>query len=153
MVSDGSIERYLQEIKIPLRLSCVSTSGWPVVLSLWYLYEEGNLYCATPQAARVVSYLEGESRCAFEVASDQPPYCGVRGQAVASIEENRGIEILERLLVRYLGGIDNKLASQLLSRKQPEVAIRLKPKSYHAWNFTDQMATSLTDGIRKNCPD
>jgi hypothetical protein len=72
---------------------------------------------------------------------------------VASIEEDRGIEILERLLVRYLGGTDNELASQLLSRKQPEVAIRLKPQNYHAWNFTDRMATSLTDGIQKYCPD
>ena len=68
MVTDGSIEQYLKEIQFPLRLSCISTSGWPVVLSLWHLYENGNLFCATPQAARVVAYLEGESRCAFEVA-------------------------------------------------------------------------------------
>jgi hypothetical protein len=153
MVTDGSIEQYLKEILIPLRLSCGSTSGWPVVLSLWYLYEDGDLFCATPQAARVVSYLEGESRCAFEVASDQPPYCGVRGRALASIQEDRGTEILERLLIRYLGGIDNNLAVQLLSRKEPEVAIRLKPISYHTWNFSDRMASSLTDGIQKYCPD
>jgi nitroimidazol reductase NimA-like FMN-containing flavoprotein (pyridoxamine 5'-phosphate oxidase superfamily) len=153
MVTDGSIEQYLKEIQIPLRLSCVSTSGWPVVLSLWYLYEDGHLFCATPQAARVVSYLKEESRCAFEVASDQPPYCGVRGRAMASIEEDRGVEILERLLVRYLGDVDNKLAVQLLSRKEPEVAIRLKPQSYYAWNFSDRMASSLRDGIQKYCPD
>ncbi len=153
MVADDSIEQYLKEIQIPLRLSCVSASGWPVVLSLWYLYEDGSLFCATPQATRVVAYLEGESRCAFEVASDLPPYCGVRSRAVASIEEDRGGEILERLLVRYLGGINNKLALQLLSRKQPEVAIRLKPQSYHTWNFSDRMTTSLTAGIRKICPD
>lgn len=38
MVTGGSIEQYLREIQIPLRLSRVSISGWPVVLSLWYLY-------------------------------------------------------------------------------------------------------------------
>lgn len=27
-------EHYLRDIVIPLRLSCVSASGWPVVLSL-----------------------------------------------------------------------------------------------------------------------
>jgi hypothetical protein len=72
---------------------------------------------------------------------------------VASVEENRGIEILERLLVRYLGGVENNLAKQLLSRKQPEVAIRLKPQSYHTWNFSNRRATSQTAGIRKICPD
>ena len=152
-MTNSSLQQYLTEEKIPLRLSCVSASGWPVVLSLWYLYEDGDLLCATPQAARVVSYLKGESRCAFEVASDQPPYCGVRGRALASIQEDRGLEILERLLVRYLGGIKNKLAVQLLSRKEPEVAIRLKPISYHTWNFSNRMASSLTDCIQKYCPD
>ena len=89
----------------------------------------------------------------FEVAADQPPSCGVRSRAVASIDEDRANEILERLLVRYLGGIDNELALQLLSRKQPEMAIRLKLQSFHTWNFSDRMATSVAADIRKICPD
>jgi len=153
MVNDGSIEQYLKDIQIPLRLSCISTSGWPVVLSLWYLYGDGNLFCATPQSAKVVSYLKGESRCAFEVASDQPPYCGVRGRAVASIDDDLGTEILERLLVRYLGDTDNQLALQLLARKQPEVAIRLTPQSYYSWNFSDRMANLPVEAPLKICPD
>lgn len=148
-----SIEQYLTDTQIPLRLSCISASGWPVVLSLWYLFEEGNLYCATPQRSKVVSYLMGEPRCAFEVASDQPPYCGVRGRALATIERERGLEILERLLRRYLGETENTLAQQLLSRSQPEVAIRLTPSSYHTWNFTDRMVDSMPNGIQKYCPD
>jgi nitroimidazol reductase NimA-like FMN-containing flavoprotein (pyridoxamine 5'-phosphate oxidase superfamily) len=153
MMTNVSIERYLAETQIPLRLSCISASGWPVVLSLWYLLEEGDLYCATPQRSKVVTYLMGEPRCAFEVASDQPPYCGVRGRALAAIEPERGLEILERLLERYLGGTENALAQRLLSRPQPEVAIRLKPSSYHIWNFTDRMADSIPSGIQKPCPD
>ena len=104
MIANVSLERYLAETRIPLRLSCLSDSGWPVVLSLWYLFEDGHLYCATPQTAKVVGYLTGEPRCAFEIASDLPPYCGVRGRALATIEQARGVEILERLLERYLGG-------------------------------------------------
>ena len=81
-----SIEKYLQETKIPIRLSCVMESGWPAILSLWYLFEKGSLYCATPENAKVVSYLHAEPRCSFEVASVQPPYCGVRGRAIAVID-------------------------------------------------------------------
>lgn len=152
MVTNISIDNYLQESIIPLRLSCISTSGWPVVLSLWYLFEDGHLYCATPQSARVVSYLTNESRCAFEVASDQPPYCGVRGRALATIEQERGLEILERLLTRYLGGTDSSLAQQLLGRSQPEVAIRLSPQSLHTWNFANRMKNSLNGPTKKICP-
>jgi nitroimidazol reductase NimA-like FMN-containing flavoprotein (pyridoxamine 5'-phosphate oxidase superfamily) len=153
MMTNISIEQYLAEIQIPLRLSCISASGWPVVLSLWYLFEEGNLFCATPLRSRVVAYLVDEPRCAFEVASDQPPYCGVRGRALATIDQERGLEILERLLRRYMGGTENALAQQLLSRSQPEVAIRLTPSSYHTWNFTDRMADSIPNGVQKSCPD
>lgn len=153
MIAQVSLQQYLTEARIPLRLSCVSDSGWPVVLSLWYLFEDDTLYCATPKRARVVNYLMRKPRCAFEVASDLPPYCGVRGRALATIEPERGVAILERLLERYLGGKDNALARQLLSRPQPEVAIRLAPLSYHTWNFTDRMVDSIQDGIQKPCPD
>lgn len=153
MIANVSLERYLAETRIPLRLSCLLDSGWPVVLSLWYLFEDGYLYCATPQTAKVVGYLTREPRCAFEIASDLPPYCGVRGRALATIEQERGVEILARLLERYLGGKENALARQLLSRPQPEVAIRLAPQSTHIWNFSERMADIVADGVEKSCPD
>jgi hypothetical protein len=153
MVADNSIEQYLKEIQIPLRLSCVSNAGWPVVLSLWYLFEDDYLYCATPKKAKVVAYLEQDSRCAFEIASDQPPYCGVRGRALATIDHDRGLEILERLLERYLGDTDNALARQLLNRSVAEVAIRLAPQRFHTWDFTDRMANSVPGVPQKLCPE
>ena len=153
MVNNVSVERYLDESRIPIRLSCVNESGWPMVLSLWYLLEDGNLYCATQETAKVVGYLRGEPRCAFEVAADEPPYCGVRGRALATIEEARGEEILERLLHRYLGGTDNPLAEQLLGRKDSEVAIRLEPQSRYVWNFAGRMSDSLDDVKPKLCPE
>lgn len=148
-----SVERYLQETIIPLRLATATTTGWPVVLSLWYLFEEGSLYCATQQQAQVVTYLLQEPRCGFEVAADQPPYCGVRGRAIATIEPQRGIEILRRLLIRYLGNDINQLAQKLLSRPTPEVAIRIDLQSSSTWNFSNRMADTKTSDIVKMCPD
>ena len=148
-----SFERYLSETKIPLRLACVNESGWPVVLSLWFLYEDGFLYCATQRSALVVTYLLAEPRCSFEVAADQPPYCGLRGRAVAAIDDNRGLEILERLLFRYLGDVENRLARKLLTRSTPEVAIRLDVQSLYRWNFANRMAGSAAEMPDKICPD
>lgn len=152
-MTDDSIQNYLQAIKIPLRLSCVDEAGWPVVLSLWFLYEDSSFYCATPERAKVVSYLRREPRCAFEVAADEPPYCGVRGRAVATIDLETGWQILERLLVRYIGGTDNPLAETLLSRDDPEVAIRLEPQTFHTWNFSQRMKGTTPSNDEKPCPD
>jgi hypothetical protein len=152
MKSGVSVETFLHESRIPLRLSCLMTSGWPVVLSLWFLFEEGSIYCATQENAKVVSFLVSGPRCSFEVAADEPPYCGVRGRALATIDRDRGDEILERLLFRYLGGTDNPLAGALQQRSGPEVAIRLDPQNFYTWNFTERMANSVAGHGAKICP-
>ncbi len=138
-IVNPAIAAYLDAARIPLRLACDTHSGWPFVLSLWFLHEEGRLFCATTASARVVSYLQREPRCAFEVAADDPPYCGVRGQALARIDPARGEEILRRLLARYLGGDNSALARRLLARAHEEVAIVLTPVNLFTWNFSRRM--------------
>jgi hypothetical protein len=119
---------------------------------LWYLYRDQRLFCATQESAKVVSYLSREPRCGFEIASDIPPYCGVRGQGLATINADLGTDVLRRLLVRYLGGTDNSLAERLLSPSRKEVAIVIKPVNLHTWNFTERMKDSISGETVKPCP-
>lgn len=148
----SNVENFLRHIAIPLRLACTTESGWPFVLSLWFLYEDGRFYCATQASARVVKYLRDDPRVAFEVAGDLPPYCGVRGQARAEFDAARGAEILERLLKHYLGGTDSPLARKLLAQRDREVAICLTPVNHFTWNFTARMQDSVGDSPEKICP-
>jgi len=146
---------YLNQARIPIRLSCRTGSGWPVVLSLWYIYRDGLLYCATDAGARVVKYLKNEPRCGYEIAADLPPYCGVRGQARARIDQDLGPEILEALLIRYLGGTENSLAEALLKDVDREVALVLEPVNCFQWDFTPRMESVIPEMLRlveKNCP-
>ncbi len=149
------IESYLHAARIPLRLACTTESGWPMAVSLWFHYQSGQLYCATQKSARVVSYLKNDPRCAFEIAADLPPYCGVRGQAIASIDEKIGKVVLEQLLARYLGGMDNTLARNLLAKSDSEVAIVLKPVNVFTWDFSSRMqdvVSPMMDLTAKVCP-
>lgn len=146
---------YLSKTRIPLRLSCRTISGWPFVLSLWYLYQDGLLYCATQADARVVSYLENEPRCGYEIAADLPPYCGIRGQAKARIDQKIGGEILEGLLLRYLGGTESRLARELLKNADNEVALVLDPVNCFSWDFSQRMenvAPTMLKLVEKHCP-
>ena len=131
---------FLEKTRIPIRIACRNKSGWPVVLSLWYLHEDGFLYCATQKSAKVIQYLENDPRCAFEIAEDSPPYCGVRGQAKARVDALLGSIILNKLLVRYLGGYDNDLARRLLKKSETEVAIVINPINIYTWNFSNRMS-------------
>ena len=83
------MQEYLDVVRIPVRIACKTTTDWPTVISLWFLHQDGLLYCATQKSAKIVNYLRNDARCAFEIAEDQPPYCGIRGQANARIDETR----------------------------------------------------------------
>jgi hypothetical protein len=152
MIIPENVETYLQRIRIPLRLSCLTKTGWPASLSLWYLYRDGEFYCATQASARVVKYLNRDQRCAFEVSSDQPPYCGVRGQATARIDRSLGPGILKSLLTRYLGSTENPLARDLLKKSSTEVASILTPRNLFSWDFTERMRGSIQSQSPHNCP-
>lgn len=137
--------QFLADSKITLRLATNTPSGWPVVVSLWFVPLEGSLWCATQNTAVIVGHLTNDSRCAFEVAPDQPPYLGVRGRAMATIHPSRGEEILRTLLERYLSGTGSPLARQLLLKSASEVAIEIAPISIHAWDYRMRMKGSVAE--------
>lgn len=139
MMLPEDVERWLAEVDIPLRLACVSRRGWPAVLSLWYLYDQGKLYCATQGRAKVVDYLRKDPRCAFEISVNEKPYRGVRGWGSAAIEPTLGEDVLRRLLTKYLGGTHTPLAGRLLAKADAEVAIVITPHRWHRWDYTVRM--------------
>ncbi len=139
-LAEPPIAEYLDAQRIPLRLACHTPSGWPVVLSLWFVRLEGSLWCATQENAKVVGYLRSDTRCGFEVAGETPPYRGVRGRGEASLHKDRGEEILRTLLERYQGGAETPLAKRLLANVEQEVAIEIVPRSLHVWDFTKRMS-------------
>ncbi|MGL6280451.1 MAG: pyridoxamine 5'-phosphate oxidase family protein, partial [Gaiella sp.] len=116
----GQVVDLLDASAIPLRLACVAPSGWPIVVSLWFARRGEELVCATQRSSSLVRALEHESRCAFEVAGEEPPYRGVRGRARAAIEPDEDLATLRMLLTRYLGGVESAFAQRLLARTTPE---------------------------------
>lgn len=141
--SESRVREFLAETRIPMRLGANTDSGFPVVLSLWFLPDGDQLLGAVHQDARIAKRLTDDPRCAFEIAPDEPPYRGVRGQAMASLEPDGAGELLERLLDRYLGSTDSSLARFLLSRADEELVVRLRPTWISSWDYTRRMEDAL----------
>lgn len=146
------MEKYLTEIKIPIRLSFADSSGWPMIVSLWFVYEDGRFKCATKENAFVVKCLRNEPRCGFEIAADILPYCGIRGKGRALINKKDGVRILRILLNRYLGNEDSSIAKLLLKQSSQEVAIELIPESIFSWNFNKRMEDAVLEKRSLPCP-
>lgn len=136
---EAEARSYLESSRAPLRLACATKSGWPSLVSLWFLLEGDTLWCATPARARVVQWLEVEPRCGFEVSGNDMPYRGVRGRARARVDAARGAELLRRLADRYLGSEPTPFSRWLLSRPEPEVALALQIEQVTHWDFSQRM--------------
>jgi nitroimidazol reductase NimA-like FMN-containing flavoprotein (pyridoxamine 5'-phosphate oxidase superfamily) len=146
MVSKEMIQ-FLIDSDIPVRLSCVSSSNWPIVISLWYVYKNEKLFCATQNTSKIISYLKHSPKCGFEIAGDRFPYRGVRGYGIASILPDKGEDILRMLLEKYFKGKETSaLYKLLLSEKhlQNEVAIEIMPFRTFEWNYKRRMSNSIT---------
>jgi nitroimidazol reductase NimA-like FMN-containing flavoprotein (pyridoxamine 5'-phosphate oxidase superfamily) len=137
--SADQIRQFLQRSEIPVRIACMSGTDAPRICSLWYVFDELGIWCATPKTARLASWLQQHSHCAFEVAGDAMPYRGVRGQGRASLSSADGPEILLRLIDRYLHTRESTFAQWLIARQADELAIRIEPDWITAWDFTARM--------------
>jgi len=133
------IDRFLGAARIPLRLAVNGASGHPILASLWYVHQGDTLWCATQRGASVAAALARDPRCAFEIAPEGLPYHGVRGQALASLHDERGEEILRLLIERYLGDATSGFARWLLGRARSETAIALAPRTLVSWDYRERM--------------
>ena len=132
-------ERFLTESTIPLRLACRKPTGTLWVLSLWYRYDAGRFYCATERSAAVVGFLREHPAVAFEVSTNEPPYQGVRGSGVTTIEPDPDKVLLRSLVDRYLGDTESSLARRLLADDRSEVTIEIEPDRLYSWDFSNRM--------------
>jgi nitroimidazol reductase NimA-like FMN-containing flavoprotein (pyridoxamine 5'-phosphate oxidase superfamily) len=137
--SAEEIAGFLTATRFPLRLACVGEDGYPRVVSVWFTYVEGKLFCASHGSSQLVALLRGSTQVGFEVAPNDPPYYGVRGQGDAVLTDQGGAQMLEQLLQRYLGGHDSSLATWLLSRSEDEILITVTPRRWFSWDYRQRM--------------
>jgi len=125
--------------KIPIRLACIKPDGMPTVVSLWYTKKGDRIFCATQKNAKIISYLQNNPKCGFEIAADHPPYKGIRAEGIAHIIQEKGPEILEILIAKYLGQKESTLSKFLKENSKNEVAIEIIPQKIFNYDYTKRM--------------
>ena len=133
------IDRFISDSKIPIRIAFMKDVDVPVVISLWYVCKENKIYCATQKKAKIVSYLQKNSICGFEIAADKPPYKGIRGEGTAQILNETGEYVLELLIEKYLGEKESTLSKFLRDNSKTEVAIEITPQKIFHYDYSERM--------------
>ena len=138
-LDESNLVQNISDSKIPIRIAFLKPDGVPNIISLWYEEIEGKIYCATQKTAKIVSYLEKNPNCGFEIAADKPPYKGTRGSGVAKIVDEKGEEILEILIDKYLGKKESNLSKILKKNAKTEVAIEITPQKVFHYDYSVRM--------------
>ena len=136
--SGTEVERFLQENRIPLRLSFESRNG-PIIVPLWFEYRDSRMVSCSPEESTLVKSLKARPAVAFDVSTNDLPYRGVRGRGRAACTTATDNAQLETLLTKYLGGTDGQLAQWLLNRSGRESIIIIEPEWLTSWDFSERM--------------
>ena len=134
-----NLEMLIPKEKIPIRISFMKSSGFPSVVSLWYTHADGKIYCAVQKTAKVISFIQKNPKCGFEIAGDMPPYKGLRGEGTVEILHDKGKEVLETLIEKYLGAKESTLSRFLRDNSKNEVAIEIIPQKIHSYDYSERM--------------
>ena len=123
-----------------LSLQNIESPNNPLIVTLWFELRDDALWCVSHRDALVVRLIEANPVCAIDISTNDIPYRGVRGAGVATCHPAAGVETLDRLIERYLGSYDNRLARWLKSREDEEVALKISPNWLTSWDFSSRMS-------------
>jgi hypothetical protein len=135
----SEIESFLASQNTPMRVAVEDTDKFPMICSVWHLYHEQIIYAVAHKNSKLIKKLHAKPHCAFEIAPNEPPYKGVRGQANCVISDYDCSEKLTLLLDRFLGEGYKQLRGFLSSRTVDERVIELHIHKITAWDFSQRM--------------
>ena len=136
--SQKQLKEFLVSSKIPIRVS-VLDGEYPLICSVWFEYLDGKLIIVSHRESKLAKTLVSQRKCGFEIASNDPPYRGVRGKADVVYELGTSEVTLRRIIQRYLGETNQGLAAWLLSRVKHEMKFTLHPKWATTWDYSQRM--------------
>jgi general stress protein 26 len=144
-VTEEEVHSFLEN-KLNLQLATIDEDGYPSIQPIWFLYdkESGKIYISTQKTTRKARNLyKNSDKIYFSIDDENFPYKGVKGRGIARISEdidwNR--PIIEKIIVKYLGTMENPLAQMIMenAKKGIQVVIEIAPKFFSAWDFGKSM--------------
>jgi nitroimidazol reductase NimA-like FMN-containing flavoprotein (pyridoxamine 5'-phosphate oxidase superfamily) len=138
-LDNHEIDKFIPDSKIPIRIGFIKGNCTPAVVSLWYVCKDGKIYCATQKTAKIVSHLQKNPICGFEIAADKPPYKGIRGEGTVQILNETGAYVLDLLMEKYLKGKESTLSKLLRNNSKTEVAIEITPQKVFHYDYSKRM--------------
>ena len=105
------------------------------------MYENEKLYVETSKTSKKVQNIQHKNTVYFCIDDENLPYRGVRGKALVKVSTNveDDIPIAERIMIKYTGDLENKVAKILMDgvRAGQSAILEISPLYYSTWDHND----------------
>jgi len=138
-MSERQVNKFLRSGKMNLQFVSIDKKNEPNIHPVWYIYENRRFYFATETKSKKIQNIKQNKIAYFSIANEEEPFTGVRGKGESKIIENKNqnSEMAEKIISKYLGNKDSKLAKEIMDeiKHEFEVVVEIKPKYFSAWTF------------------
>lgn len=124
----AQVESLLEGVTKPARIASVSPNGFPLISTVWLIYETGTFWCITQKSTLLRRNLSLNPGCAFEFALENGRYKVLRGQGIATLSLQEGPRVTELMIARYLDDSNGAVARKLRAQVDTEYAIQIRPR-------------------------
>jgi len=133
-------KNFLSHQKLFARIGSIDKYGDPNVHPVWYYFDNNKIYFETGKDTRKAQNIKNRDKIYFCIDDDSAPYKGVRGKGTASIiyDVNKSLSFLEKILLKYTGNLENKIAKFLLDsvKNEESVIIEITPRFFATWDHS-----------------
>ena len=127
-LAENDVAMLLSDLASPMRLASQSPNGFPLISTLWSIYEDGIFWCITQHSTLLRRNLAVNPRCAFEIALSGKRFKLLRGQGLASLDLADGGRMTECIINRYLADPSGPIATGMRKQVVTEYAIAIRPR-------------------------
>lgn len=139
-MTEDQVKHFLSASKLNLILGTMDEKGDPNLHPTWYYYDKNKIYVETSKISKKVQNMKRKSIVYFCIDDETIPYKGVRGKGKVRISEDvmSNIPIAEKIMIKYTGSLDNKVAKFLMNAVNDgfSVILEITPIYYSTWDYS-----------------
>jgi PPOX class probable F420-dependent enzyme len=129
-------EAFLRQPNVAV-LAALRKDGSPSLSAVWYEYgADGIIRISITRQRAKYRYVSRDPRVALCIAGHEPPYVEVVLEGRATITEDEGPELIERLCKHYYGEQEGTKYAEYTNSQDERLVLAFRPSAVHTWDFS-----------------
>jgi uncharacterized pyridoxamine 5'-phosphate oxidase family protein len=143
-LTEQETKEFLATKVLNVHLGTVDEKGHANIHPTWYYYDPSKekIYVMTGKQSKKLENLTKNKLIYFCIDDPNSPYKGVRGKgSVRTYEDvNFQVDIAQKIVLRYLGSLDNPISHEFVERTKEGqgIVLEINPKYYSTWDHGKQ---------------